>query len=250
MGNPNGRWDQDPGIFDAMYRAKVHGTLNLHRLFQDRPALLFVLFSSTISLFGAASYSAYAAANGFLDGFCHYRLRGGYPNTFCLNWSSWEDTGMSEGNPPALKEALGRKGYELITPGRGLNSLLVALHAQPGQYIIGINGAHRFIRPHLKRYPPGKQIVNVYYTLKNTNNTPVPDIHRGMAAILAAGYKGIDAVMKFHKIGTMPMNQGVIDYRQLQRQGKKTFKGYNRGIGYARDRGRKETGKIMAGGIG
>jgi amino acid adenylation domain-containing protein len=220
MGNPKGQWDQDPGVFDAMYQSKVYGTLNLHRLFQDRPALMFAVFSSTISLFGAASYSAYAAANSFLDGFCHYRLRGGYPNTFCLNWSSWENTGMSEGNPPAVKEALRRKGYELITPGQGLNSLLVVLHAQPGQYIIGINGTHQHIRPLLKRYPPGKQVVNVYYTLKNRNNSPDPGIHRRMAAILAARYKRIDAVMEFHKIETMPMNQGVIDYRQLQRQGK------------------------------
>ncbi|MGD2085134.1 MAG: amino acid adenylation domain-containing protein [Candidatus Aminicenantes bacterium] len=225
MGNAKGQWDQAPGIFDAMYQSKVYGTLNLHRLFQDRPGLMFVVFSSTISLFGAASYSAYAAANSFLDSFCHYRLGSGYPNTFCLNWSSWENTGMSEGNPPAVKEALRRKGYELITPGQGLNSLLVALHAQPGQYIIGINGTHQHIRPLLKKYPPGKQVVNVYYTLKNRNNSPAFDIHRRMAAILAARYKGIDAVMEFHKIETMPTNQGVIDYGQLQRQGKEHLKG-------------------------
>jgi len=200
---------------ERMSRAKVYGTLNLHRLIEDNPDTLFVAFSSVISLFGAVAYGAYAAVNGFLDGFCHQRRRSGYPNTYCLNWSSWQDTGMSTGNLPGQEQAMRRSGYEFINPGQGLNSLLMALQCQPDQYLIGMDSTNKNLRALQQKYPIGKQVLHIYYTGKEKSFDPKTNLPPIAANIFPGGYKGNNIIMAFHRVDSIPMKDGVIDYARL-----------------------------------
>lgn len=154
--------------YENGFSAKVYGTYYLHELIKNNPKALFVGFSTTMSFFGASDYSTYSTANCFLDAFCKYRLSHGYPNTYCLNWSMWENTGMSENSPLSVLFAMQESGFASIHPIRGLNSLKIALRFDPEQYFIGLNEKKQNIRQYINRYPSKQQEFNVLFNTKET----------------------------------------------------------------------------------
>ncbi len=60
---------ETPQTFENIFRTKVYGTWTLYQLLKEQPQASFISFSSVHSLFGAATFGAYAAANSFLDTF-------------------------------------------------------------------------------------------------------------------------------------------------------------------------------------
>ncbi len=66
---------------------KIGGCLNLHNLTQHRSLDFFVLFSSISSLIGNPGQGNYAAANAFLDSFCHHRKKMNLP-ALTINWGA------------------------------------------------------------------------------------------------------------------------------------------------------------------
>jgi len=78
------------GTFERVMRPKVCGAWNLHNATRELPLDFFILFSSVLSLWGAAGQGAYAAANGFLDGLAAHRRGRGLPATV-INWGPWDD---------------------------------------------------------------------------------------------------------------------------------------------------------------
>lgn len=65
--------------FEAVTRAKVHGTWNIHRALVHHKLDFFTLLSSLTGIVGNRGQAAYAAANTFLDSFAQYRLQQGMP---------------------------------------------------------------------------------------------------------------------------------------------------------------------------
>ncbi|MEO0434435.1 MAG: SDR family NAD(P)-dependent oxidoreductase [Cyanobacteria bacterium J06656_5] len=123
-----------------MWRAKVYGTCAIARqLLANRPNALFVGFSSVNALFGGTTFSAYAAANSFMDHFCHYQRTHGHPNTYSINWSMWQELGMSEGAPEATLKVSQQLGYYMLSKAQGWYSLQACLSAPPAQYIVGLD---------------------------------------------------------------------------------------------------------------
>gem|GEM_PF-704386 len=211
---------ETPQTYEEMFQAKVYGTLALHRLLEDHKEAIFVAFSSTTSFFGAATFSAYSAANSFLDGFCLYRKSNGWPNTYCLNWSSWDDVGMSENNPGPMVTAMLANGYEMIPPRQGISSMLVGLRLNPQQLFIGLNGSSRHIRTFMADYPSVKQIVSVYYTTKNKMGIDEPAPGKSILQMISSPGKNSHAELKMHPIEKMPLIDGsFIDYKQLEQLG-------------------------------
>nr|WP_167815687.1 type I polyketide synthase [Methanocorpusculum sp. GPch4] len=88
--------DQDPERLARVLRPKVAGGWNLHELTQGDPLDWFVLYSSVGSLLSSPGQATYAAANAFLDGLAAFRRKAGLPVT-CVNWTAFEDGGMSLG---------------------------------------------------------------------------------------------------------------------------------------------------------
>lgn len=80
---------------------KVAGCLNLHRLTLQQPLDFFVLYSSISSLIGNVGQSSYAAANAFLDAFCHYRRSLGL-HGLTINWGAL-NAGVLERNALVAK---------------------------------------------------------------------------------------------------------------------------------------------------
>ncbi len=78
-----------PGILSRVFRPKIKGSWNLHRATTALDLDFFILFSSVLSLWGAAGQAAYVAANSFLDALAHYRRALGLPATV-FNWGPWQ----------------------------------------------------------------------------------------------------------------------------------------------------------------
>ena len=78
-----------PQQLDAVLRAKVDGTSNLHELAQDLDLSAFVMFSSMAGIVGTRGQGNYAAANSFLDGLAGYRRAQGLAG-MSVAWGLWE----------------------------------------------------------------------------------------------------------------------------------------------------------------
>lgn len=75
----------DESLFRKVLKPKVSGTLNLHFATLHNKLDFFVCYSSVSSFMGNASQCNYAAANSFLDTFCHYRRNLGLAGQ-SINW--------------------------------------------------------------------------------------------------------------------------------------------------------------------
>lgn len=76
----------DQSIEDVLM-PKISGCLNLHACTENQPLDFFVLFSSISSIIGNPGQGNYAAANAFLDSFCHYRKKLNLP-ALTINWGA------------------------------------------------------------------------------------------------------------------------------------------------------------------
>ncbi|CAJ1082651.1 probable polyketide synthase 16 [Xyrichtys novacula] len=72
-------------LFQKVLKPKVSGALNLHYSTLHCKLDFFVCYSSISSFIGNASQCNYAAANSFLDTFCHYRRNLGLAGQ-SINW--------------------------------------------------------------------------------------------------------------------------------------------------------------------
>lgn len=77
----------DLSLYEKVFRPKVNGVLNLHHATKKFNLDYFVCYSSISAFLGNASQTNYAAANTFLDMFCHYRRKLGLPGQ-SINWGA------------------------------------------------------------------------------------------------------------------------------------------------------------------
>jgi surfactin synthase thioesterase subunit/acyl transferase domain-containing protein len=83
------------GMFERVLRPKISGAWHLHCGTRGLKLDFFVLFSSVLSLWGAAGQGAYVTANSFLDSLAAYRRAQGLPATV-FNWGPWYEPGTRE----------------------------------------------------------------------------------------------------------------------------------------------------------
>ncbi|MFE4944680.1 type I polyketide synthase [Streptomyces sp. NPDC056641] len=104
----------DPRLLERVWQGKAAGAWSLHRATQDLALDFFVLYSSIASLTGSPGQSAYAAANGFLDGLVAHRVALGLPATG-IHWGAWSEVGRGQ--------HLAERGFLTITPANGIDAL-------------------------------------------------------------------------------------------------------------------------------
>ncbi|BAY23355.1 beta-ketoacyl synthase [Calothrix sp. NIES-2100] len=82
---------------ESIMAPKVKGTLVLDSLLQDVQLDFFILCSSLSSILYRKKFSevGYCAANEFLDAFADYKTNQARTFTASINWSDWQDIGMS-----------------------------------------------------------------------------------------------------------------------------------------------------------
>lgn len=133
--------------FERMFSAKVYGTWALLEMLKQRPDAIFVAFSSVNSLFGGSGFSAYSAANSFLDSMS--LKESSRRKVYCFNWSMWDDVGMTEDSPEFGRETARSMGYQVIEREQGINSMLAGLCRNLPQLIVGLDAANPAIRRHI-----------------------------------------------------------------------------------------------------
>ncbi|XP_043922078.1 highly reducing polyketide synthase cm3B-like [Protopterus annectens] len=74
-------------LFEKVFLPKVAGVMNLHNATKSFQLDYFVCFSSITSFIGNSAQTNYAAANSFLDIFCHYRRHCGLAAQ-SINWGA------------------------------------------------------------------------------------------------------------------------------------------------------------------
>jgi acyl transferase domain-containing protein/acyl carrier protein len=127
---------------------KAQGTWLLHRLTQGEPLEFFVTFSSVVSLLGNRGQVGYAAANGFLDSFIHYRARTDAPGkSFGVNWTLWEDGGM--GGNPGVTLQFSARGLPPVRERAAFQALdrLMSHCGSPQAIVLAQAAEHLFAKP-------------------------------------------------------------------------------------------------------
>ncbi len=140
---------ETPSTFEHVFRAKVFGAWTLCQLLKERPQASWVAFSSVNSLFGAATFGAYAAASSFLDALIAYLRDQGHPQSYGFNWTMWDEIGMSRRSPEYAREASRTMGYAVISKEQGLYAFIAGLGRGVPQLIVGLDGSNRRIRRYL-----------------------------------------------------------------------------------------------------
>ena len=148
--------------FADVLRPKVLGTWALSQLLEDGPDKVFISFSSLSSFFGGAHVGAYSAANSFLDVFAQHQQRRRSTRNYCLEWSLWDELGMSRGL--AMRDLLRSRGFCAITMSQGLYSFLAALHCGEGHILVGLDGSSEHVRRHADAGPIRMRRLCAYFS--------------------------------------------------------------------------------------
>lgn len=126
--------------YEKMFQAKVKGTNEIFAFAKERENLGVVSFSSCNGIFGGNSFSAYSAANSYLDAKTYQMQQVTGAPYVNINWSMWEQTGMSESIDENMSSISVSMGYQLITPDLGMPSLECLLQRGIGHAIVGVDG--------------------------------------------------------------------------------------------------------------
>ncbi|KAL8165030.1 UNVERIFIED_CONTAM: hypothetical protein K2H54_025310 [Gekko kuhli] len=97
--------------FEEVFSPKVAGAMNLHHATQGQDLDYFVCYSSVSSFLGNSMQANYAAANSFLDLFCHYRRNRGLAGQ-SINWGAL-NLGLLQ-NQNEIQNFLESKGIAIL----------------------------------------------------------------------------------------------------------------------------------------
>ncbi|XP_061094914.1 phenolphthiocerol/phthiocerol polyketide synthase subunit C-like [Conger conger] len=120
----------DKSHYEKVFKPKVSGAMNLHHATKHCKLDYFVCYSSITSFIGNATQTNYAAANSFLDMFCHYRRRLGLAAQ-SINWGAL-NLGLLL-NKESLQRFLETKGMTVMQVAEiheGLEQCLLQNNAQ------------------------------------------------------------------------------------------------------------------------
>jgi amino acid adenylation domain-containing protein len=195
--------------FEAMFAAKVYGTWNLAQLIQTDPDALFIAFSTVNSIFGGSGFSAYSAANSFLDSYCDSHRRT-HRHTYSFNWTMWDDLGMSRGNPEFARQAARQRGFHVLSAEQGIHSLVASLSRRVPRLIVGLDVSNSFMSNRISGLPERLDGL-VAYTVTGTPNAPHPKDFQLRDRF------GVPSRCKIKSIDRMPLTEsGDIDYARLR----------------------------------
>ncbi|MBV9760264.1 MAG: acyltransferase domain-containing protein [Acidobacteriaceae bacterium] len=112
---------------------KARGCEVLRRLLEGEQADFCLLFSSTASIFGGTGLMAYAAANGFMDGFIESRNIALGQRWFSINWDGW----LTESSAVLINSGASALAQFSLSSEEALQRMHEVLaHARPGQYVV------------------------------------------------------------------------------------------------------------------
>lgn len=164
--------NESKDYYEELFKAKLFGTINLVNLIDKDK--LFVNFSSVNSYFGGVSYSAYSAANSFLNALTKNLRKEGYSNSYSINWSSWDKIGMSKND--IYSTIIKNKGFNKISKYEGIKSLEALLKSDIEISYVGLDSSNNNIKRELYK-KKNLQLTNsfIYEGINITENN---DLHQ------------------------------------------------------------------------
>ncbi|MEV0256063.1 type I polyketide synthase [Streptomyces sp. NPDC050732] len=174
-------WD----AFARVLAPKVAGGWHLHRATLDEELDLFVLYSSTSGLLGAAGQAHYAAANTYLDALAQHRHDRGLP-ALSLGWGPVTE-GMTARLDQRHRDRMAAAGFTLLDPRRvfaALGPLLAGGHdAVHGVFELDWD-------TQLSRFAPGRRPGNRPETATGRPEPASPGATPGAGLLRAWGSAG------------------------------------------------------------
>ncbi|TMK37632.1 MAG: SDR family NAD(P)-dependent oxidoreductase, partial [Actinobacteria bacterium] len=113
--------------FTAVTSPKIKGSWLLHEHTRDLDLDFFVLFSSVLSVIGAAGQINYTAGNAFMDALAAHRRAAGLAAAV-INWGPWAGTGLATDAGKTGEAIWRRRGTEYL-PAEGAMSVFEHLMA-------------------------------------------------------------------------------------------------------------------------
>ncbi|AGF54203.1 thioester reductase-like protein [Clostridium saccharoperbutylacetonicum] len=202
---------------EEVIKSKVNSTLAIEKLREERKNSILIMFSSINGYFGGVSLSAYSAANSFQDSYCRY-LNNNEKATFCINWSTWVDVGISESIPEGIQKASSKSGFYANTVEENIECFRYILDHNIKNGFIGVDRNFRKYRHFIKdKY---RRDITVFYTGDKLN-----EIKR----IVRDRVNDIDAI-QYQNIESIPRNSDNrqdIDFNLLARLSINSAKRYD-----------------------
>uniref|UniRef100_A0A486XU95 Malonyl CoA-acyl carrier protein transacylase n=1 Tax=Rheinheimera sp. BAL341 TaxID=1708203 RepID=A0A486XU95_9GAMM len=116
--------------FEQQYNAKIKGLLALDKVISSRKPDFIVLMSSLAAILGGLGFTAYAAANAYMDSFVSMKHCLGEEHWLSINWDGWN----FEQLPSQRAE------HFSVTPKQGVKALLHALSTADAPQIVHSSG--------------------------------------------------------------------------------------------------------------
>ena len=136
---------------DAVFAAKVTGTLLLAEACAQDELELVVYFSSTLALHGAIGQADYAGANAFLDAFAHYQRSLGV-HAVAIDWGMWQFDAWQDkltAALPSVRDYLRERRERLgIGLEEGMDALDRSLSLGAAQVVVSSVPFDRLLRAH------------------------------------------------------------------------------------------------------
>jgi acyl transferase domain-containing protein/acyl carrier protein len=117
---------------DAQFKPKIYGLLTLEKVLRNKPLDFCWLTSSLSPILGGLGFSAYAAANHFMDAFVHWYRSQSPVRWISINWADWEFN--KDGAAPT--EESGRHSWRML-PEEGIETFRRILsHCRESQIVV------------------------------------------------------------------------------------------------------------------
>lgn len=156
------------------YNAKVWGTMNLFDVIKENKEAVFIAFSSITSTIGSSTFSAYGAANSFMEEFLVAKANDGYL-TKCFAFTMWNNIGMTRGNSSAYLAASKMSGQHVIGREDGIRYFRALLNVKEPMLYVGIDENNMNMRLKIKEKATNQEELCLY--IQNGLSTSVDAIH-------------------------------------------------------------------------
>lgn len=154
--------------YDSLFRAKVLGSVALGRIAERRKTSV-CFFSSTNAFLGSSSFSAYAAANSFVEYYGRYLRDCKNVDAQVLSFSAWTNIGINKNNK--FGSVGERKGFCNMALMQGIASVECAVRTDAPSVYIGLNNS-------------GSETIEYTNSFNDNNiiaNINISDSERGIA---------------------------------------------------------------------
>lgn len=149
--------------YEEAFAPKVTGTYHLSKLLKKNT--LFVCFGSVNGYFGGVGYSAYSGANSFMSLYVEELVKQGYNRCYCMNWSAWNDIGMSKNS--MFVNAIMEKGFLPLLGSQAVYSMFALLRTDISNSYIGLDISNYNISKKMRRKESLELIATLFCNQEN-----------------------------------------------------------------------------------